>query len=155
VNDSVTLTWAEVRVAAMMGVERNIWCMYHGAKPRFIYEGREALWSEHIIGAMAEIAVSKLTDRCPAMNGRPGYDGDVSGLEVRATPRLDGALIVHDSDRDEAPFILVRFRVPRFHVPGWIMGADAKRAEWWRTDVPHPAYFVPASALRPVEELTR
>ena len=80
------------------------------------------------------------------------------GIEVRMTIH-DGpntSLIVHDTDPDDAPFVLV---TPTddpltFTLVGWITGRDAKRAEWWRELQPgRPAFCVPQSALAHVFDL--
>lgn len=78
---------------------------------------------------------------------------DVSGNEVRSTAWRHGCLLVHDRDCDSAPFILVTGEMPSLRIVGWLYGRECKRPEFWRHDRPRPAYFVPQSELRSMEEL--
>jgi hypothetical protein len=57
---------------------------------------------------------------------------------------------VHDRDKDDDLFILVTGTAPSFRIAGCIMGRDAKRSEFWRTDTGRPAYFVPQDVLTPL-----
>jgi hypothetical protein len=67
---------------------------------------------------------------------------DVGGCyQVRCTDRTNGKLIAHHDDNDDQPFIFARVLLPEVHLVGWLWGAEAKRQEFWREDVPHPAFF--------------
>jgi hypothetical protein len=37
-----------------------------------------------------------------------------------------------------------------FDVVGWIIARDGKLQEFWRTDRPYPAFFVPAELLQAI-----
>lgn len=146
----VDLTWDEVEVAALTGIRRNI---------RTIHEGRHRGggqtpadgWTDHIVGAIAELAVAKAFNRYPSRNSCD-IDGDVGHLQVRSTVRGDH-MPVQSYDNDDAPFVLVLGQPPHMRIVGWLYGHEAKRKEYWRTDVRKPAYFVPPSALRCIDEL--
>lgn len=81
---------------------------------------------------------------------------DVSKLEVRATIHKTGRLILHPSDDDNAPFVLVVLNqeLKRCEIIGWIWGKDGKNQDWWE-DVGYgrPCYYVPRNKLRPISEL--
>lgn len=150
----VTLTTHEIRAAAQAGVDRRIVSATR-LDPRY-GASREDPWGLDIIGALGELVVAKVFDRFPFPDGveGPDYSGDLGRqYEVRSTTRPNGALIVHKGDPDKRPFILVRGQVPTFEIAGWLLGGQAKRTEWWRTDTGRPAYFAPADALAPIRTL--
>lgn len=102
--------------------------------------------------AVAELLVSVALGMPWTSNGVvPDADGtDVGGsVSVRWTPRTSGSLIVHEDERDDIGAALVVGRSPNQQFMGTILVKDAKRPEWWRTDVRYPAYFVPQTALEP------
>lgn len=151
---SVELSWSETRLAALAGVDRHLRALHLGRKPRYGQVSAERCWQDNIDGTLGEWVVAKALDRFWP-GGAPELDteGDIGDLQVRATARRDGCLIIHRGDLDDAPFVLVVGTPPTFDLPGWIKGRDGKRKEWWRKDVRNPAYFVPQSALRPLDEL--
>jgi hypothetical protein len=153
VTTVVRLSWHEVRAGALHGVDRNIYAMANGRVPHHD-QPLSTLWESNIVGSLAERAVAKLLGLYPEGETSPGYTGDVGGVEVRATQRPDGRLIVRDNDHDEAPFVLVRGIVPDLTVVGWLHGRDAKRPDWLMpANGRRAAYFVPLDALRPMSEL--
>lgn len=109
-------------------------------------------YSEKIAGAVAEYVVSKALGAAwqpiKAIGAR-----DVGTYEVRSTGRADGRLILHAADPDDVPFVLVTGNYPRFAVRGWLLGSDGKRREYWGDWSKRPAYFVPQTALQPIETL--
>lgn len=137
-----------IRRAARAGVERQLRNLARGDAHGFNGDG----WGVHVEGAAGELAFA-------TAHGLPWIDvaddfstlpGDVGPFQVRTTARMNGSLIVHERDPDDAPFVLVTGRVPRFVLRGWLYGREAKDSRWWRTDTGRPAYFVPQSALRPI-----
>jgi len=73
---------------------------------------------------------------------------DVGTLGVRSTDRRHGCLILHPKDEDDRVFVLVLVETtPDFIIYGWVRGDEGKDQRYWRTDVRHPAYFVPQHAL--------
>jgi hypothetical protein len=151
----VKLTRTEVRIASLVGVERNIGAIDRGYKPRY-GQSAAAVWSNHFAGALGEIAVAKLLDLYPKLEGDPGYQGDLSSdIEIRTTGT--GHLILHPGDPDDRPFVMVSGAAPRLSVNGWLLGAEGKLPCYWRDNGNGrpPAYFVPASVLHPMETLPR
>lgn len=144
----ITLTWAELEVAAHVGVRRQIGALREARPDQHGYEG--AGWSNHIEGAAGEMAVARVLNRY--WNGSVGtfkQGGDVGQIQVRTRSRDDYELIVRPNDRDSDWFVLVRGRTPTFQVIGYIKGEHAKRSEWLRTYGGRPpAYFVPDDSLK-------
>jgi len=150
----VLLTWGEVRLAALAGVDQVIYSRSRRARHAYGAANDDA-WQISIQGQLAEYAVAKALDAFwhAAKDVGPRV-GDVGRLEVRATLRQGGSLIVHESDPDEACFVLVTGDAPTLRLVGWLRGADAKQPRYWRTDVRHPAFFVPPAMLHGLDELT-
>lgn len=153
---NVTLTESEVRLAAFAGVERNISSRVFADK----FPEADDLASPHngwqidIVGTLGEFAWAKANGLF--WDGASGYvpgGRDVARFEVRSTTYVDGHLIVRKKDPIDAAYILVCGRPPRFTIPGWISGREAKQEKYWRTDRGLPAYFVPQSAFHPLDEL--
>lgn len=154
----VTLDWMEVSLAVHVATRRQIQALrrptvdVHRSGP-----GEENAWTWHIEGAAGELAFAKLSHTYWA----PTVDtfrsrGDVGDVEVRTRTRPGYELIVRNDDCDERAYVLVRGRIPRFEVVGWVYGREGKRPEWLqRYGGGEPAYFVPDSALHPIDTLVR
>lgn len=151
----VRLTWAECEVAVIAGGHRRLRRLRKGTAEahRWGYDGADN-WSAHVEGAGAEIAVAKLLGRYWSDDQAPDYAGDVGeGVQVRHTTHPAGRLILHREDDPRQTFYLVRGQLPAFEVVGSILGADGQREDFWGDPgTGRPAYFVPARALRPVDE---
>lgn len=111
---------------------------------------------EEFVGACGEIAVGKAANKffVPSVNTYHRVPDCLSDCEVRSTDREDGALIVRDNDSDERKFILAVAVGETVRLVGWLTGRDAKKQEWVKN--PHgwrQSWFVPQSALRPIEEV--
>lgn len=151
----VTLTWSEAMQAALVGVMRQIQNLKAARRDSY---GADVMtldgWGIHIEGAGGEMAVAKVRDRF--WGGVGVFRGaDVAGLQVRTGARPTHRLIIHPEDLDAAVFVLVTGRLPTYTVKGWILGADAKRPEWWEDPTgSRPAFFVPQAALNPMVLLT-
>lgn len=152
----VTLTWHELEVAAMTGCARQIQAARQGMqeKGRRGRAGAEQNWSEHILGACGEMAFAKARniyfDHSVDSFKRP----DVGAAQVRTRSRPDYELIVQPDANDDDWYVLVLpVRLPcTFRIVGCIKARDAKREEWLKTHGGfQPAYFVPHSALRPLQ----
>jgi len=151
----VTLTWAEILEAAITGVMRCAYARRHAQRHRYGLADPNALaWANEIDGALGERAAAK-TLGLP-FDGCIGGDaaiGDLRhGIQVRTTPHDHGCLILHPTDADGTPWVLVTGRAPALHVAGWCFGRDGKRDQFWRI-TSRPAYFVPADALEPISTL--
>ena len=150
----VTLTWSEQLFAAQAGVMRRISAI-HKKRDEPYKTPTGDLWGIDVESSGAEAAVAKALRRYwQPLSTIAETDGDVSGVEVRSTTRKDGHLIVHDRDKDHAPFVLVRGVFPVYDLVGWMYGRDAKQDQYKTTQVRFGyAYFVPDRDLRPLEEL--
>lgn len=148
----VILTPQEIRMAALIGVERRIESL---GSHRAGAAGRAASasgpgWDIDIEGACAELACAKaLRLYWPGTVGsfhEPDIPPDV---QVRWTAHEDGKLIVRADDDNTHKFVLVIGIAPRYHIAGWIYGADAKQAGWAQAPNGRPAaFFVPQADLR-------
>lgn len=111
----------------------------------------------HIKGALGELAASKVL----GVQWTGSVDtfkegGDLAnGLEIRFRSNSEWDLILRDNDPSDRKYVLVRGMPPgAIEVAGWILGEDAKQQRWWKNHGNlRPAYFVPASELRGLEEL--
>jgi hypothetical protein len=109
----------------------------------------------HVRGCLGELAVAKALGRYWDPVRDRVHAGDVGSLEIRHTDHLTGRLLLHPEDGDDAAYILVCGEPPVLRIPGWIFGRDGKRDEYLSQPDPSraPAYWVPQSALRPLETL--
>lgn len=126
--DRVTLTGAELAIAAHVGALREIASLQAGrdasggrGEGRVYADG----FRNHVLGAMGELAVSKLLGvYWPATVNTFQRVPDVAGCEVRATSHPEGNLIVHQGDAGR--LILARGYGPVWDVVGW---ADLEQPE--------------------------
>lgn len=76
---------------------------------------------------------------------------DIPGYDVRGTPRRDGRLILHPWDVADRDVILVRGTPPLWDVAGEMCIGDGQDTQWWcDPGTGRPAFFVPATELRPI-----
>jgi hypothetical protein len=129
--------------AAALGRKRN-----HG--------GYAFSLDDHVCGCLGELAVAKQYNRFWSGTVGEIRAKDVGTLQVRATYRLNGCLILHQEDADEDPFffVVVMGGGAACDLKGWIIGREGKdKARYWRDVDPahgivHAAYFVPAGDLK-------
>lgn len=70
-------------------------------------------------------------------------DGDVAGgISVRWTVLEHGCLIVHEDEKDHLRCVLVVGPSYPLRIVGWAYAHEAKKPEFWKTNVRFPAYFV-------------
>ena len=153
----LTLAWYEVRLAAQVGMDRYVRALKDGRTDAFGLEqrGSDGI-ALHVLGAAGEMAFAKATDRFWSGSIDTFADPDVGKIQVRTRSRHDYELLVRPGDADDEVFVLVTGQVPTFWVQGWMLGKDAKRAEWAQTHGGRPpAYFVPQAALQPTSALMR
>lgn len=154
----VTLSWAEMLVAANVGVMRNVQCMKQGRGQgqRHTISGLDP-WGVNIEGAAGEMAVAKYLGTF--WSGALGdFDAkDVGRYQVKTnTSRKWDHLIIRDWNPRDGIYIGVLSFMPRYVITGWISGEDGMKQEFFRDGLPGvPAYFVPRAALRPLSELPR
>ena len=150
----VTLTKVEMFSAAQAGCLRRINALCKDL-PEPYGTPETGLFDNDVESCGAEMAVAKAFG-C-YWNTYPGefreLPGDVANLEVRSTKHVNGSLIVHERDKDDRPFVLVRGTMPRYEVAGWIMGVQAKKSKWIRKIRKRSAYFVPANELHSLKHL--
>lgn len=81
-------------------------------------------------------------------------ESDVDGVEVRSVTNPTHCLITNSQDK-RAPFVLALVDVDTATVAlrGWLHLRHCNVPAHWRTDVPRPAYFTPATALQPMATL--
>lgn|SRR5262245_13193766 len=150
---TITLTWSEVRIAALVGCQRHVEALSRQLQNR--QRADDDGWRIHIEGAAGEMAAARaLGMYWPMTVNTFRSAGDVGRIEVRTRSRADYQLIIRDDDRDQAPFVLVRGQIPTFDVVGWTYGGHGKRPEWLRAyGGREAAYFIPDAALRALELL--
>ena len=139
--------WCAVSVATMqmlrkIAKERN---GDHGATSD---RGMRQRWADGIHGAMAEIALARALHLEWTPGGKLVTHGDVANrLEVRATERENGHLLIYPNDADESLFVLMIGHYPVFRIAGCILAAAAKKTDWWHADADPACFWVPQSAL--------
>lgn len=110
-------------------------------------------YDSHTLGAVGEF-VASLAFGVPWRGPGKFRGDDIPGFQVRASRRSNGDLILHKTDGDDDRFVLVTGQTLQWKVVGWIKGRDGKQERFWNDPVGgRPAYFVPQSELRPIEEL--
>ena len=153
---NIRLNRHEVRYAAMAGVERRINAIakqrpaYHGV------DGRSNEWQIDIIGCLGELAVSKALNlywEAVSNEKLDSLPGDVEGYQVRSTRHQTGKLIVYETDKDDAPYILAVVNEPDVFLAGWLYGAEAKLAVEPKRGSTSNEFWVPQRMLRPMGEL--
>jgi len=129
----------------------------------------------HLGGALGELAVSKALGLHWHLGASRYGATDVGEYHVRTRYSHDHDLIVRDTDSADGVYVLVTSEylatnpanvarrnereamkqlLPLFRIWGWIVGQDARRPEWRRNyGGKGYAWFVPKSALSPVETL--
>jgi hypothetical protein len=108
--------------------------------------------------AAAEIAVGKLLNvYVPLSFNVKGEKPDVGRrIQVRHTLREDNSLIIIERSVDDQFFVLVTGSMPEYSVKGYIRAKEGKLEEYIRNpDDRGEAYFVPQSALTPIEDLVQ
>ncbi len=154
--DRVELSNGEVLSAAQVGIMRHYASLKSG-KPDAFGKAAEGGWTEHVEGALGELAVSKyLGIHWPATINTYRSQPDTGPYEVRTRSRHDYDLIIRESDRDDAIYILVTGICPIYCVRGWMVASEGKQPEFLQSYGHRPpAYFLPAARLYPMATLSR
>lgn len=153
---AVELTWAEVILAANVGVMRRVIALKRKVPGKYGAEDSMPWWQRDIQGALGELVLAKHLGVFwnPAIG--KFNERDVAGCEVRTTPWPNGCLPIHKPDRD-GRYVLVTGEAPRFVIVGWKESREARRPEWW-TDQNGDGrfmYYVPQSELEDIADLYR
>lgn len=148
----VVLTWPELFQAAMVGAMRQASNLRDGLKDRYGADPTRA-WDFHVEGACGEMAVAKYLGEywSGAVGNRNARD--VGGYQVRTSAYAEAPLMLHPSDPDDQPFVLVVGRAPRLRIVGYLPEARlGKRQEYWRdpAGLGRQAYCVPQEHLKPL-----
>jgi len=143
----IEFTPSELEHAAFGGFRRRLDAIQRNGQPRYGLQADDP-WGFDINSAIAEAAVARWLNLYWS-TGRIGAPDVGTSVEVRSTHRLDGCLLLHPPDRDDAPYVLVTGTGLTRNIIGWITGRHGKQQKWWRTDTGRPAFFVPQSALHP------
>lgn len=124
----VTLDDCELHLAATVGCWRRI-RVIREALGRGHGEATMGAWDRHLIGALAELAFAKLLGVYWGGASQDfGKDGDVAGLELRATTHARGHLVVYADDPDDRVLVLAIVEPSVVRFPGLIVAEAAKLA---------------------------
>ena len=157
----ITLTNEELKHAAQIALLRNKSQRLAGRADGKVIES--SIMAD-TIGAEGELAVSKALGLpwdgswlpIPLWDKWKREGNDVGRLEVRTTNHATGRLILHHSDKDNSPYILVISNErPIFRLAGWLFASEGKHKKYWATHVPRPCYMVKQQHLRTVEDLVK
>lgn len=123
--------------------------------PRF---GQKAL-DVHLLGAAGEMAVASYLglkhELYKETEARRGSD-DLPGIDVKTRSKSRYDLIVQKQENPSKKFVLVTIENQQTLLHGWCYGYEAMDDQYWADPARgRPAYFVPQSALRPMDSLHR
>jgi hypothetical protein len=107
-----------------------------------------------LLGTSAELAVARWlgVEWSRSVNTFHGEADVGEDVDVRATDRDDGRLILREKDQPYRWFVLVTGNPPNIFLRGFIRGWDARQDEWYRNPQGYgAAWFVPQSALIPIQ----
>lgn len=149
---SIPLSAIEMYQAGCAGMMRRLEAIKKGRGGTFC---TATPWDMDIEAAGAEMVVAKWLGRYwHALADDPTVlEGDVGRYQIRHTKHDNGCLVLQPKDPDQAIFVLVVGAYPTYTIRGWIEGEAGKQKQFWRDNVPHPAYFVPQDALLDPTEL--
>lgn len=152
---AVKLTSSELFYAAMEGVRRHVHAVQNNARQTYGRGGTHHDWNNGIVGMVGELCVAKAFGLYWTGLGAMGQFQlpDVGPLQVRTTVYDTGCLLLHPEDGDDDTFVLVTGDKLDYALRGWCYARDGKRDEFWRRETDRPAFFVPQSALQPIETL--
>ena len=122
--------------------------------PRF---GEKAL-AIHLLGAAGEVAVASFmglkNELFKETEARRGSEDLPGGIDVKTRSRSHYDLIVQKREDPRKKFVLVTIEDQKTLLHGWCYGSEAMDEKYWADPARgRPAYFVPQSALRPMESL--
>lgn len=126
-----------------VGYARRIEAIKNGQKQTHLAsdDAELALWRD-LLGAGGEYVIARRNNWSWG-KGNIG-DPDVGGcVDVRATEHKDGHLVIQKKDPPDRIFFLVCCYDEGFDLVGWMFARDAKKDEYWRTNIRSPAYLAP------------
>jgi hypothetical protein len=160
----VTLTPEECEAAIAIGRARH--ATHERVGRRDAKVDRRAGESIHVQGALAEqaLAVALKLEWDGAFKPLDEWHvwrregGDVQGIEVKATHRVDGCILLQAHNRSTNAFVLVltlRHAYPTFFIVGWKFGDEIRQDVFWDTSMPRPCWRVRQPHLRSVRSLAK
>jgi len=151
------LSMAEFAVAVQSAMTRMLISTGQGINHASTYK---RTWLERLqeetVGCCAELAMGKLVDRyfIPEVGTFHHKPDCLHDIEVRATARLDGRLIVRDNDANDRRYVFCTVTGNVVNIVGWMFGHEAKQPAFLSNPNDYrPAWFVPQAKLRPLETL--
>lgn len=119
-------------------------------------DGDKALRA-HMLGAAGELAVASylgLKDHLfKEAEAKRGSD-DLPGIDVKTRSKSRYDLVVQKHENPSKKFVLVTIENRQTLLHGWCYGHEAMNERYWADPARgRPAYFVPQSALHPMEAL--
>ena len=112
----------------------------------------------HLLGAAGEMAVASYLgmkhELYKEVEAKRGSD-DLPGIDVKTRSKLRYDLIIQKSEDPNKKFVLVTIENQQTFLHGWCYGHEGMDALYWADPARgRPAYFVPQSALHPMETLS-
>jgi len=153
-----TFTEEERRIAMEEGMRRQRVNEAKGlrGRNRGVWKGDKAL-EIHLLGAAGEVAVAShlgmkhhLFKETEAKRG----SDDLPGIDVKTRSKHSYDLIVQRNEKAEKKFVLVTIENQQTLIHGWCWGHEAMDEKYWADYARgRPAYFMPQSKLRAMEEI--
>jgi hypothetical protein len=106
-------------------------------------------WYTDFIGAQGEISYARWSGQYWGGRNRSFKEPDVGLVQVRATHRLDGHLIIRPNDKKVERYVFVVVSRGRCRIVGWMDSNAAKQDRYWRKD----SWWVPQADLTPLERI--
>jgi hypothetical protein len=111
----------------------------------------------HLLGAAGEMAVASYLgmkhELYKETEAKRGSD-DLPGIDVKTRSKSRYDLIVQKNEDPSKKFVLVTIENQQTLLHGWCYGHEGMDAQYWADPARgRPAYFVPQSALHPMETL--
>ena len=122
------------------------------------WKGSKAL-DIHLLGAAGEVAVASYLGLKEHLfketEAKKGSDDLPGGIDVKTRSKASYDLIVQRQSDPNRKFVLVTIESQQTLIHGWCYGKDAMQSQFWKDPARgRPAYFVPQSALHPMETLS-
>jgi len=120
------------------------------------WKGSKAL-DIHLLGAAGEVAVASylgLKEHLFKETEAKRDSDDLPGIDVKTRSKASYDLIVQRQSDPDRKFVLVTIESQQTLIHGWCYGREGMKEIYWADPARgRPAYFVPQSALRPMETL--
>lgn len=150
----VKLTESEMRMAAGVGIDRQIQSVVRGLQDKHGYTGNG--WDIHILGALTELVVAKHFGLYWEGGVNTFKKPDVAGYQIRYNNTTPNYLIIRPEDDVKETYICVVGKAPTFFIAGWMTGKEAKVKKWFGNPFKNKrpdAFCVPVNELRSIEDI--